>query len=490
MIFFESQFHFRYINKLKPAKSRFGQKAFLFSGCSLLTLLLLSNVQAQNDRHYNSIQYGLRGMIMNGAMVAGVHDNSAIYYNPAALGSSGSEGLDISLFAVSMGFINRKNAYNTGSSQKQTVLDVIPGLITFNARPFKNKGISIAGASFTRSNYRIVGDQITQSETEAGVQVNSFQFEHSGREFWLAGGIGYTFPKNVAIGMSQYFSIRNTKYEHLLSYRLFDPDVPGRLIHEDTEDLVFRFSHTIGLINRLGISWWNDHFKIGATFTTPMYGPVLQSARVFYTRSELEDGETTAMSLDIRKRGTYKSPFSASLGFEFNGKGFLIATSVEYYHGVKDYSMITSSDDDVYPPVPVSQRFSLWDGRQRVFNLNVGWEIRLDKKVDYLGGLRTNMNFNNQPADFSMPRLHYSYFDIYHLTTGLKVRIAHSSFTVGVDYAFSFKGNLTPIADLNNTNIAAQSIPSSSVTYNNLTFLFTYNFILDRFSDIFKNGDN
>ncbi|MCB0501723.1 MAG: hypothetical protein KDD32_03510 [Bacteroidetes bacterium] len=442
---------------------------------------------AQNDRHYNTIQYGLRGMILNGAMVAGVDDNSAIYYNPAALSTSDNKGLDISLFAVSMAILKEKNLFNVKTSGRQSDLSFIPGLITYNATPFKNKKISLSAASITRYNYQNIKTQQKTFETEEGIHLNMIDSENNGREFWLAGAVAYGFENNVSIGLSQYLSFRGENYTHDLSYRLFDHEEVGKLIFEDRETLNFKQNHSVGLITKLGLSWHHNSFKIGATITTPMYARVFKSASVFYSRNQFESGNLNAETYSFKSKGKFKTPMALRVGIEVSGNKYLIAASTEYFTKINTYQLITTSEKDLNPLINGTDGFVLEDSRRQIFNFNLGWEITLNDRFRYLGGLRTNFNFNNSPSDYFDPRIHYSYFDVYHVTQGLQVNIDRNNFTIGIDYGFSFNDNLPALADLSASSFASAPISNASVAYNNLTFLFTYNFILERVNDLLKN---
>jgi len=457
-----------------------------FCLCCLTVCLQLAH--AQNDRHYNSIQYGLNGIIMNGAMVAGVQDNSAIYYNPASLSIAEVEGLDVSLFALSIDIHNKTNAFGEGNDAKNTNIDFIPGLVTYMQRPYKNQNIMLAGGLFTRQNYNNIASERIITDKGGAIGINEMHYSQSGREFWIAMAAAYKFPKNVALGLSQYFSTATYGYEHELSYQQFDKARTGVLLFEDSERLKYSRSANLGMLNKFGLSWFNDFLSFGLTVTTPTYAYVHRSASVDYYRTRVEGDSTVASSVSFGNKGQLKTPFSTTAGLEWKFKGYRLAMALDYFHSVKEYTLISSDGEDNLPLVNGSEPLELKDSRKRVFNINFGCEVPLTEKIVYLGGFRTNFNYNDQPVGYDQPRQQGSYFDIYHITNGLKVAYNRNRFTVGLDYAFSFNSDLPVIADLEATAIPTTNNRNSSIRYNNMTFLLTYNFILDKLSDLEKSG--
>jgi hypothetical protein len=463
----------------------------IFRATVIFICLLAESYQvilAQNDRHYNTIHYGLRGIIMNGSMVAGVKDNSAIYYNPAALSISKDEGLDASLFAISLDLYNKKNAFGGGNNAKNLDYKIIPGLVTFVKRPFKDKDIKVGAGLFTRQSFDNTLSAKIITEEDFSIRVNEMRYSHKAKDFWLALAVAYKFENNVSIGLSQYLTFRSDNYAHDLSYQVFDKARVGKLDFMESERLVFNQSHTMGMLNKIGMTWNNNNLKFGMTLTTPTYVHILRSASVNYQRSLLQSDSLFYSTISFKNRGKYKTPLSATAGIEFNVKWILIAAAVEYFHSIKEYDLVNSSGEDLIPLVNGTNEFVLKDSRKRVFNINLGWEIPLNEKLFYLGGFRTNFNYNDQPSDYLQPRLHMSYFDIYHITNGIKMQYGPSRFTVGLDYAFSYNSGLPQLADLNAMAIPSTNERNASISYNNLTFLITYSFIMDKFKKMAKEN--
>lgn len=425
---------------------------------------------------------------MNGSMVAGVQDNSAIYYNPAALSISKDEGLDASLFAISLDMYNKKNSFGAGNNAKNLDYKIIPGLVTFVKRPFKDKDIKVGAGLFTRQSFDNTMSAKIVTEEDFSIRVNEMRYSHKAKDFWLALAVAYKFENNVSIGLSQYLSFRSDNYEHDLSYQVFDKARVGKLDFMESERLVFNQSHTMGMLNRLGLTWNNNFLKFGMTFTTPTYVHVLRSSSVNYQKTLLQTDSMTATTISFSNRGKYKTPFSATAGIEYDFNRVLVAVAVEYFHRVKEFDLVSSAGEEIIPQVNSTEEFVLKDSRQGVFNVSLGWEIALNERMFYLGGFRTNFNYNDQPSDYLQPRLHMSYFDIYHITNGIKMQYGPNRFTVGLDYAFSYNKGLPQLADLNAMAIPSTNERNASISYNNLTFLITYSFIMDKFKKMAKEN--
>jgi len=106
----------------------------------LYFLLLLSvfDLSAQLGGHYWNINYGTKGQMLNGAVIGGVDDNSAIYYNPAAIGTDTVGGISLSLFTPAYFVINTNS--NELNNRQLTEFDLLPSMLVVDFPFLQRKG--------------------------------------------------------------------------------------------------------------------------------------------------------------------------------------------------------------------------------------------------------------------------------------------------------------------------------------------------------------
>ena len=67
-------------------------------------LAVLPFASTQNDDHYWTHQYGAKGLLLNGAVIAATEDDTAVFYNPGALGN-GARATGLSTITSSSGVV-------------------------------------------------------------------------------------------------------------------------------------------------------------------------------------------------------------------------------------------------------------------------------------------------------------------------------------------------------------------------------------------------
>src|SRR5437763_1254540 len=82
------------------------------------------------EMNYNTFQVGSRSALMGGAVVGGVRDTSATFYNPGALGFVKNPGISVSANAFRFGKVTIADALGPGEDATASLLDPIPLLVS------------------------------------------------------------------------------------------------------------------------------------------------------------------------------------------------------------------------------------------------------------------------------------------------------------------------------------------------------------------------
>jgi hypothetical protein len=111
--------------------------------CWLLCLSTLPLVAQQH--HYWNMQFGARSSLLAGAVVAGNNDNSAIYYNPAALTLSSNASISLNANVYQMAWFDVKNGLGAGLDINSTEFDLYPQFVA-GTIDFKNPRLKVGYA--------------------------------------------------------------------------------------------------------------------------------------------------------------------------------------------------------------------------------------------------------------------------------------------------------------------------------------------------------
>ena len=101
----------------------------------LLVLWHSSNLLAQIDAHYWSHQYGAKGLLLNGAVIASVDDQTSIFYNPACIGQGNDLGFVFSYLTPTYSTLQTDNFTGVGSFFRDDDLGFSPGFAAVRFKP-------------------------------------------------------------------------------------------------------------------------------------------------------------------------------------------------------------------------------------------------------------------------------------------------------------------------------------------------------------------
>ncbi len=188
----------------------------------LWVCLFMTPARAQ-DTHYWHSQYGPKSMLLGGAVVGSVHDMSATYYNPGALGYIKKPELLLSANVFRAGTLTMKNGAGEGLDLETSEFDPLPNML---AGAFRWKWLGqnkLAYSFITRYRFdaEIRGGRVARQDIlpwSPGEEdfAGGLQTRMKVNEVWA----GLTFARaatgRIGWGITQYLSVRGLDSDHQL----------------------------------------------------------------------------------------------------------------------------------------------------------------------------------------------------------------------------------------------------------------------------------
>ena len=143
---------------------------------------------AQVNSHYWSHQYGSRGLLLNGSVIASVNDETAIYYNPGSMAFTDDFGLSLSLVTPTFSMLKTTDFLGEGTSFADQGLGLAPGLVAAMLKPFGTDKVTLGITTFTRFKSEInVEDRIVNEVPNSPDQLflGDVDFNRKLSETWL-----------------------------------------------------------------------------------------------------------------------------------------------------------------------------------------------------------------------------------------------------------------------------------------------------------------
>ncbi|MCK5781402.1 MAG: hypothetical protein KAH10_02355 [Flavobacteriales bacterium] len=433
----------------------------------IIFLLFTLSTEGQ-DRHYWYQQFGGRSSMLGGAVVGDVRDNSATFYNPAALGFVKNNMLSISANAYSMAYFNIDDALGEGVDVNDYPFLIYPQLIGGFVPFTENQTWKWGYSLMTRNNssYTIFARYEDTRNAFENIQgderfIAGYQVQALKQEQWGGVTLGRMINEHWSFGTSMFISYKSVSGSESVFYKAFpQTDEP---IDEEGNRVPFYVAklgesryYDIPIVNiiwKLGFAGVYDDWNFGFTSTLPAinlwfmnYGDVQRELEI--SNLNLEGGFLTDY-LEIGRLTGQKTkaitPLSFAAGVSKKIPKGKILFSTEYFFKVATHNILEASNDVEYINTPGlslerTPNLNVTEAYKAVLNMSVALEYEVLESWNLLTSLRTDFNNHEDIAyeDEEPIEPYFSPWDLYHFTLGTQHIGEKSNLTAGVQYSFGF----------------------------------------------------
>jgi len=413
---------------------------------------LVSGMAQGHDSSYWSEQFGSDATMLSGAVVAGVRDSSATFYNPGALAFIDTPQLSVSADAYGLESFTVADGAGSGADLKASRTVVFPALLAttvrFDGLPNQRVGYSLLTRkrfSFAVNGRRDERVNVLSDAREPGVEEYVGQYSSKGDITDLWGGLSWAWRvnANIGIGVTAYAGYYDLQLSESIVARAIP--VSGNAALSD-QSLIFGFSHLRALA-KLGAAFDYAPFKFGLAATTGSLGITGKgtvAADIAVANVDfVGDNSVRAFVADDRQEGlktTFKTPMSFSAGVDWTkDERTTLSLALEYFGKVDNYTMVTPDARDFIRPagaVALTTRdfLGVTDGAKAVTNVALGINYRFNDNLRILSGVRTDFSSAASSGNQLSPTM--ATWDIYHYSVG--AILDRKDTKVGVGFTISY----------------------------------------------------
>ena len=446
----------------------------------------------QTDSHYWTHQYGAKGLLLNGAVIASADDETNIYYNPGALGLDEDLGFAFSFLSPSYASLMANNFLGDGRSLTDNGFDLTPGFLAVRFKAFGSEKLTFGFTSFERFKSNIhFKDRVVNNINESSLFLlkADINFRRKISEDWFGFGISYNITDRLGIGVSQFSSWHSQDLDLFLKKEITVSPTPEQVGASWRSEFNYGISTYSGWITKLGISYTGENFKLGMTYTSPTYG--ILGSGVSYALDDQRFIQANNEISVVSNRNdveilNFKSPASVGFGFEVHDDKISYSFSGEYFNAIEQYTIFSDTDDafDGLASGQSETEINVKTGNESVFNFAIGLQVKKNETTSFIGGFRTDFNENtslllNDSAEYlgSTP-------DVFHISGGAMIRKDKNIFSIGLDLGYGNSKGGAQLANFDDVSIdnlfSLSGNRNVDTNYYTFTLFLTYDFIFKR----------
>lgn len=477
----------------------------------LLAVLIGGEIDAQENNYLYS-NYGPAAFIKGGVEIAGSRSTSAIYYNPGALAFIEGTFIEAQADVFGFDFLNMENGAGEGIPIEYINFDVVPSFFGFTKQS-RNKRLTFGVSTMVKTNSRITfsADNVLQADliqpsSDLETFEGTYNYRNNLRETWVLGALGYKINENIGLGLSTNIVVRIQDFDRAYNAAVYPTQqntaanfFPDKLaLFQRSEALQFRGT---GLVFKLGANAEYGNAKYGITITAPnLNAPILRnrsSKQITSVLPDISDSTLYASTVLDFWRAEYRTPWIVELGGEFPISNKVdLSLMVNWYSKISPYDMLRSDAQSVAygTVVPTHPSFARAKMANRsVLNAGAAVTVELRDNLYYGGSFRTDFNY------FDKSRLEYfedyvpyfTFWDIYHLTSGIAWTGERTSLSVGMNLGMGFSKNDPQLVNMTNPRqdnfLLGDINNNTSTSYFNASFVVSISYSVSTISGLNKN---
>jgi hypothetical protein len=256
----------------------------------------------------------------------------------------------------------------------------------------------------------------------------------------------------------------------------------------DEQKLSYR---VMGFIFKPGINLDFSPLKLGLTITTPAISLGLLNNQANKVQLSVLPDEDQSFINESNSHtnysGVYRTPLSVNIGADYHFNKVNVSLSAEWFSKVNKYELIKKKDLSVDMKFPTADdpKFAIpLMANKSIVNIGFAVVYKFKESLTYMGSFRTDFNYFDNEAlnrneDF-VPN--GSFWDIYHITSGLVFAVKRSHIAFGVNFGHGRSENDQQYINMTTASqsnfLRGELNNSTSSKYSNLSFTIGVNFDL------------
>lgn len=448
---------------------------------------------SQVNAHYWTNQYGSKGLLLNGAVIATPNDETSAFYNPGAIGMDDNLGFLFSFITPTYSNLETTNVLGDGNSISDKGFSFAPSFFGIRLRPFKNKNITVAISNFKRYSSDVsLNDRVTSTIDQNSDHVYrvDLDFDREMSESWRGIGFAYNLNDKIGIGLSQFSVWHSQQYSFELSDEIHTSSDPTELNQFSRLRSNYKFNLSSAFITKLGLSYRSHNLCFGLTYTSPLYGTLYRSGSYNLENQIVDKLNALSSSLSNRNKTsdiTYKTPHSVGMGIDIHRKRTSISISSEYFWGIKEYNILNEIGDSFEGISAITSEtiFKVESKNEPVINFAIGVQNELSEKASLVFGFRTDFDQKNNLGVNDAPDYLGTVGNVYHFTGGSMINYSNNQFSCGFDLGIGKRTGGNQIVDL--SAVTPTQYPTLNgkenvnSRFSSFMIFITYDFIFKRF---------